>query len=179
MISFGPRPLSDTTSHPGAGQAFIFQLSFFCTLQFLFPSCLIRISPDSGLKTSHNHTLGIDTCMVAFFFSFIFLIYHASAVPVTSPSPTVWSACLDPDGGRPLLYNFFHFLRMYWISDFKPASHHLRNREPTSINRRRQFWILAFLVLYQEQLIVDAACHMQSASPLRSLIVAGCDIPKV
>lgn len=89
MISFGPRPLSDTTSHPGAGQAFIFQLSFFCTLQFLFPSCLIRISPDSDLKTSHNHTLGIDTCMVAFFFSFIFLIYHASAVPVTSPSPTV------------------------------------------------------------------------------------------
>lgn len=43
------------------------------------------------------------------FFYVYFLIYHASAVPVTCPSPTVWSACLDLDGGRPLLYSIFTF----------------------------------------------------------------------
>lgn len=149
MISFRPRPLLSDTFAPWWSI-------------FLLPHCIfISVMSDLNLRTSHKHTLGIDTCMVAFFFPPLLFVYHASAVPVTSSSPTVWSAWLDLNGGRPLFYSIFlHFFRLYWISDFKTASGRLGIREPTYINRRRQFWILSFLMLLQEKLNVDAACLM-------------------
>lgn len=83
-----------------------FSLFFFCTLQFLSPSCLIRISkPRITIPSASTHMHG----GVFFFLTLFFLIYHASAVLVTSPSSTVWSACLDLDGGRPLVCSFFTF----------------------------------------------------------------------
>jgi hypothetical protein len=66
MIPFGPRPLLfDTPLHPDAGRAFIFELSFFYHV-----AIFISVMPDLHLETLHNHTLGIDTCMVAFFLLF-------------------------------------------------------------------------------------------------------------
>ena len=136
-------------SHPGG-------VSFFYHIAFLFPSCPIWTSePRINIPSASTHAWW------RFFFPPLLFVYHASAVPVTSSSPTVWSAWLDLNGGRPLFYSIFlHFFRLYWISDFKTASGRLGIREPTYINRRRQFWILSFLMLLQEKLNVDAACLM-------------------
>jgi hypothetical protein len=85
MIPFGPRPLLfGTPLHPDAGRDFIFKLSFFYHV-----ALFISVMPDLHLEPLHNHALGIDTCMVAFFssFSVFILFYHASAVPVTISSP--------------------------------------------------------------------------------------------
>ena len=131
--------LFDTPLHPDAGRDLIFKLFFFYHVAVFIP-----VMPDLHLETLHNHTLGIDKCMVAFFFFLFPSSFCLLYINSTSNHPLSGLICLSWPRWRSSTHlQHFHFLRMYSISDFKPAPP-FENREPTSINCQRQFWILAF-----------------------------------